>query len=131
MIDNSYRPPTEWERSLLLKLADQPFLGRAEYLQQLEGLEVLQYDEHGALGCLRLRATSGPLLPIEKGPLVEASYVDGATNSSEWQLPPRVHVLLHVSEHRLNLMEIYKDDDSPIVNRPQFDELDLFTSHPG
>ena len=36
---------------------------------------------------------------------------------------PHVNVLLHVAENRLAMLEIYKDDGSPIKKRPVAESL--------
>ena len=138
MIDEEFRPPTEWERKLLFRLMEQRFVGRTETLQQLDGILVRQYDEHDP-PCLDLQVTSHVQLPIRIGCIIMASYIDSTPgegwmdriDKEEWlEHVPRVRILLHVLDWKLVHLEIVKDDSSPVLRRPTLDELELTTFVP-
>lgn len=128
MVDSDFRPLSDLELRLLLRLTDQKFAGRDDVLEQINGLEVRQIDKHGPLGCLEFRVNSTVLLPIKVGPIVEGSYVDDESQADKWSAP-RVHFLLHVANGRLSELEIYTDDGSEVARLPRLEEIELFSAH--
>ena len=48
MKEQRFRSPSKNERQILAKLLELPFRGRAELVQQMEGLRVKQIDEDGS-----------------------------------------------------------------------------------
>lgn len=105
------------------KTPSSPGPGRDSLLQQLPGIQVQIIDAEGSL---RLRVTGGPLAPMKRGVIAEAQYVDTPESGS---LGVQVNLLLHVSDGRLFILEIYKDDGTPIARPPDPSELQLFSSH--
>jgi hypothetical protein len=124
MIDQDFRPLTDFELNLIFKLLENPFYGRDLVLEQLRNIEAKQVDEHGPLGCLEFKVNSEVLLPREHGMIAEGTYLDDLSLDDR-PTTPRVHILLHVIKWKIDSLEIYKDDDSPILRRPSISEITL------
>ena len=107
VLSAEFRPPNLLERAVLDRLLDEPFPGRDEISEQLEGCSVQTIDEEGSVRLMPRKHIKAEVLqsvPTE----AEAEDLDGMT----------IHALLHVKEGVANLLEFYKDDGSPIVQLP-------------
>lgn len=118
--DKEFRPITPLERSLVLKLLEPNFHGRNELRIQLDSVEAKTIDEEGSI---LFRVNSTVVATAKVRVPVEAWYSDVDT---EPLVGPFVRMLLHVVAGRLFELEIYKEDGSPIVKKPNPQELTLF-----
>ena len=114
-MDSSFRPLTAYERELLEKLLEPEFPGRDELRKQLNSVTAKQLHEDGTLD---LQCGSGPpartkyLMPME-------GYCEDADGMT-------ISVLLHVDKDGfMNMLEIIKYDNSPIINPPAARDLVL------
>jgi hypothetical protein len=117
MNSSSFRNLTDYERSLIGRLLEEDFAGRATLASQIEEALVRQLDEHGCLEFSVKRdivANVKDRIPTER----EFKDTDGVA----------IHVLLHVVKGKVDELEIYKDDGSPVVRMPDPAGLRLF--HP-
>lgn len=122
---DSYRPLSENERRILDKLMTLDFIGRAELMQQLSGLLVKEkgIDREGSIE-FEVRST---IRAPADGMVVEGRC-PGITTSKE--SPAEINVLLHVRDGKLWLLEVYKDDGSNILQRPNPEKFALFSPIP-
>jgi hypothetical protein len=108
-----YRPLTEWERRIILKLLqDSPFTGRDALLVQLEHVVGQIIDENGGLSLKcssALKAVVKTRVPV----MGDVPDIDGMV----------IHYLLHVVDGKMNELEIYKDDSSKILRQAEPEEL--------
>jgi hypothetical protein len=96
-------------------------------MQQMKGLTAMRVHEEGSL---QLEVGSSVLLPmLDTGPIVEGTYFDDDANWDRWD-QPRVHVRLHAWKRKLDFLEIFKDDASDIIWKPDPNKLELFTYFP-
>lgn len=123
MKEEEFRQPTEWEQKVLTKLLELPFQGCNELRQQLDGLHVKQIDENGSLN---FEVASESRTPYERGLAVEAtcSDVDNQNLSDS-----KIHLLLHLRDGKMWMLEIYKDDSSPVKGDPDPNDFQLFSQH--
>jgi hypothetical protein len=121
MIETEFRPITDSERSIFLKLLELDFPGRDELKAQLEGLLAKTIDEDGSL---MLKVQSDSRAPQKCRVPVEARCPDSDTRSEG---DPHVQLLLHVVEGKLFELEIYKEDSSPILELLNPDKFWLFS----
>lgn len=119
-----FRPLSEFEKLLLEKLFELDFVGREELRQQFSGLLAKHIDDNGSL---EFKVHSSTVAPIEKVVIAEARCPDSDTDEKH---PVHVNILLHVKDGKLWMLEIYKDDSSPILRRPNPNEFILFTRAP-
>lgn len=124
MKDTNFRPLSKLERKIIKRLFDLDFLGREELLQQFSDLKVKQIDDNGSL---RFQVRSSVVSPIQRGPVVEARYCDSDATEINRVC---VNILLHVKDGKMWMLEIYKDNSSPVLRKPRLDELELFTQYP-
>jgi len=105
----SYRPLTDWERRIILRLLlESPFVGRDALLAQLDDVVGQSIDEDGSvsLNCSsELKASVKTRVPVEG----EAGDLDGMM----------IHYLLHVVDGRMNELEVYKDDSSRVLRHAE------------
>jgi len=109
------------EKSLLLKLLEVDFPGNTALKLQLSGALVRPIDENGSL---LFDVRSELLAPVKQRVPVEGWYPDVDTTPL---VGPFVRILLHVVAGKLFELEIYKDDGSPIIKKPELDELTVFS----
>jgi hypothetical protein len=121
MIETEFRPITDAERTVFLKLLELDFPGRDELKAQLEGLLAKTIDEDGSL---MLKVQSDSRARLKYRVPVEARCPDADTRS---ETDPHVQLLLHVVEGKLFELEIYKEDSSPILVRPHPKKFWLFS----
>lgn len=108
-----YRPLTEWERRIILRLLQEsPFTGRDALLDQLEHVVGHPIDVDGSLSlkCSSvLKAVVKTRIPVEG----EAPDIDGVI----------IHYLLHVVDGKMDELEVYKDDSSKILRHAEPEKL--------
>lgn len=129
MIDTDFRPLADFERKLLLRLCDQEFVGREETLKQIEGLEAMQVDEHGALGCLEFRVKSPIRIPKKFGCPVEGVFYDEIRASNPDERIP-IELFLHVVEGQLDRLEVVSHIHDEIRRYPDLGRIKLETNWP-
>jgi hypothetical protein len=117
-MNDAYRTPDAAELALLRKLLEKSPQGYDELSRQLDGLLVKTIDKEGSLS-LRVSPAAFPA-DVKDRIVAEGNYSDNEDSSDEG---PRVHLLLHVVHGRLDELEIYKDDGSPIKKPPHAESL--------
>ncbi len=108
----TYRALSTSERDILDRLLAVSFPGRDELMQQLADPEARTIDEYQSIElCLKqqIRAPVKKTVPVE----AEAPDADGIM----------VRYLLFVREGLAYELQIYKDDGSPIIRRPEVADL--------
>jgi hypothetical protein len=110
-----YRKPTPAETNLFDRLLEGDFPGRNELRHQVDRVLVREIDENGSL---ELKTSSDLLAPTAFRIPTEGEAKDSDGIS--------VHVLLHVVDGKINELEIYKDDSSPLIKLPDPAEFTLF-----
>ncbi len=113
-----YRPLTEWERLVILRLLmNRPFPGRDELLAQADAAAAHPSDEDGSIrlrcSCF-IRAAVAARISAEG----EAPDCDGIT----------IHYLLHVVDGAMNELEVYKDDSSRVLRHAEPEDLKVMNS---
>jgi hypothetical protein len=116
-----FRPITPAEKRLVLKLLEVDFPGNSELRLQLSGVLAKRIEEDGTL---LFEVRSDVLAPVRRRVPVEAWYSDV---NSKPLVGPFVRILLHVVAGKLSELEIYKDDGSPIIKKPELAELTFFS----
>ena len=115
-----YRPLSSYERVILDRLLESDFPGRSQIAEQLGKCLVRTIDEEGSLELhvqTDLKAEVKRRIPIEG----EVEDADGIL----------IHVLLHVVNGVVTELEIYKDNSSPIIIRPDASKLRLIKLEEG
>ena len=111
----AYRPLTDWERRLLLRLLGLAFPGRDVLLEQLENVLALPIaDDNGTLKLLCQCPTKALVknrIPTEG----LAPDSDGMT----------IHYMLHVIDGKMCELEVYKDDSSQVVKHPAPESVEV------
>jgi hypothetical protein len=120
MIESEFRPITSAEREVFRKLLSLNFPSRDELLTQLESLLARTIDDDGSLS---LKVTAGVVAPQNCRIPIEARCPDTNTQDDS---EPHVKILLHVVEGKMFELEIYKDDGSPVIDRPNPEKFQLF-----
>lgn len=124
IVDN-WRPIGTVEHNLLMHLVRGDFPGRRQILDQMQSVEVMRIDPEGSL---KLRS-NGPVADVRDNDYpsdringripVEGFYIDDVDESGAL-----VHLLLHVIDGKIDELEIYKEDGTPILIDPYEVELD-------
>ncbi len=110
----SYRPLTERERRLILRLLEPAFPGRDELLAQLENIKCLTIDSNGSLElCCRCSSPA----PVRKRIPTEGEAIDSDGTM--------IHYLLHVVSGMMCELEVYKDDSSAVDQPPDPDSVEV------
>ena len=109
------RPLTDYEKQLVLKLLE-ALLNGAQYAEQLNNVQVSRWAGDSSLK-FEFRESVGSL-GNEMGIPVEGEFkdVDGVP----------IHVLLHVKDGRLHILEIYKENGSEVIRMPPAADLQIF-----
>ena len=118
-----FRALSEEERTLIKTLLSLEFPGSKELLAQLPVLLARRVDEDGSL-LFSVRSSSSTLAGMRGGVAVEGSYPEDAPATEN---AIRVNALLHVREGKLWMLEIYKDDSSPLAGPIDPKKLVLFS----
>ncbi|WP_246091621.1 DUF6984 family protein [Aliirhizobium smilacinae] len=123
-VAGQWRPIGEREYDVLMHLIRDQFPGRREILTQIQSVEVMRIDREGSL---KLRS-GGPLAVVKDNDYpsarvdgripVEGFYMDDVDESGAL-----VHLLVHVIGGKIDELEIYKEDGSPILIDPYEIEL--------
>lgn len=121
MTNAAFRPLLASEEEILRKLLSLKFAGCDELAKQLDGLLAKPTD---AQGSLEFRVTSPVTAAVSRGVVAEARYAD---TEDVKEGAPHVNVLLHAAEGKLRMLEVYKDDSSPILKRPSPESFKLFS----
>jgi uncharacterized protein DUF6984 len=110
------RPLTQEEKKLFGVLFQENFPGRDELVKQIDNSLVEQLDAHG---CLEFHNVSGLPARVKSRIPVEGEFedLDGVT----------IHVLVHVVDHRIKSLEIFKNDSSEIIKMPEPKKLRIFS----
>ena len=112
----SWRKPSLVERDVLRRLVAINFVGCEEISQQIEECLVREIDENGSFEIdvppTRPRATVSSRVPAEG----EYLDVDGIC----------VHVLLHVVEGIVTMLEVYKEDNTEVHDRDGIAAMKVF-----
>lgn len=114
MFDQNFRPLREDEQAIIDRLLSVEFQDRDLISKQVEQSMVRRIDENGSLEfkvLVDLSANVQRRIPVE-GQIPDA---DGTL----------IHILLHVVDHRVKELEIYKDDSSKVIRMPPADELEV------
>lgn len=120
-MDYKFRQLDSRERGPLDALLESEFLGRDELRAQLSSVTAKQIGEDGTLS---LRCDSGPPSPSYWRVVMEGWYkdADGMT----------IAVMLHLNQDGfMGMLEIFKDDGSPIINPPSAHDLVLLLPEDG
>jgi hypothetical protein len=122
MPDLEFRAIGARERLIIDKLLARDFPGRAEIAAQCADASVKVIGEEGSFA---LRPADGaPRATVRQRVAIEAFYPDreGVEDVAAEEaafLVPCVRVLLHVRDGSAHMIEIYKDDGSPIAIAPE------------
>ncbi len=101
------------EHLLLVHLLEVEFEGNRQLLTQLEGCKARVLDANGSLG-LEVQESAEAAKVSSRVPVeAEGEDRDGET----------IHLLLHVVGGFLRELDIYKEDETPIVQLPTLESL--------
>jgi hypothetical protein len=122
MLDLEFRAIAVRERRIVDNLLAKDFPGRAEIAAQCADALVKVIDEDGSFAIRP--AGVAPRASVRQRVAIEAFYPDregaeGLAAEEAAFLVPCVHVLLHVRDGSAHLIEIYKNDGSPIEIAPE------------
>jgi hypothetical protein len=110
--DQTFRDFTPYEHEIIDKLLEKSFPGRDEIYEQMKNCLVRTLDEDESLEFLvksNVKAKVKRRIPVE----AEFQDIDGVL----------IHILLHVIDGKVNELEIYKEDGSPIIENPDPSKL--------
>jgi hypothetical protein len=105
--EHTFRDFTTHEQGIIDRLLEKAFPGRDEICEQMKKCLVRTMDEDESLGFLvqsNVKAKVERRIPVE----AELQDADGVL----------IHLLLHVVDGKVNELEIYKEDGSPIIESP-------------
>lgn len=109
------RSLTAYERSLLERLLHLDFPGRNEIRQQIEECDVEVLDSDGSF---RFDLKNAPPVVTKFRVPIEAEAMDSDGT--------KIHVLLHVVMGKVEELEVFKDDGSPVATMPPPEAFELF-----
>jgi hypothetical protein len=110
--DQEFRNFTAFEQRIIDRLLEKSFPGRDEICEQMKKSFVKTIDEDKSLEFLvktNVKSRVKRRIPVE----AEFQDADGVL----------VHILLHVVDGKVNELEIYKEDGSPIIEIPDPSKL--------
>src|SRR5712692_875665 len=120
-MDSGFRQLDDRERGLLEKLLEAEFLGRDELRAQLGSVSAKHTTEDGTLS---LRCDSGPPSPSYYRLAMEGWCKDADGMN--------IAILLHLNKDGfMRLLEIFKEDGSPIINPPSARDMVLLLPEDG
>ena len=102
--DHTFRDLTTHEQVIIDRLLEKAFPGRDEICEQMKKCLVRTIDEDESLEFLvksDVKAKVKRRIPVE----AECQDTDGVL----------IHILIHVIDGKVNELEIYKEDGSPII----------------
>jgi hypothetical protein len=117
----SFRPLTEQELGIFKKLFEINFAGKTELSEQLCGLLAKEIDDNGSL---KLKVQKLVFAPIKQSVAVEARCPDSDTRCEK---DAHINILLHVVDGIMSMLEIYKDDSTPVLRKPEPFALHVFS----
>jgi hypothetical protein len=112
--DHTFRDLTPHEQGIIDRLLEKAFPGRDEICEQMKSCLVRTIDEDKSLEFLvksDVKAKVKRRIPVE----AEFQDTDGVL----------IHILLHVIDAKVNELEIYKEDGSPIIESPDPSRLQV------
>ena len=110
--EHTFRDFTAHEQGIIDRLLEKAFPGRDEICKQMKTCLVRAIDEDKSLEFLvrsNVKAKVKKRIPVE----AEVQDTDGIL----------MHILLHVVDGKVNELEIYKEDGSLIIERPDPSKL--------
>ena len=114
----SYRPLSDWERRILLKLLQAaPFAGRDDLLLQVEKATARSIDEDGSIS---LKSS-----PTPKASVTARIPVEGEAQDTDGMV---IHYLLHVVDGTMSELEVYKDDSSRVLRQVDPEEVTVMNA---
>lgn len=119
MIDNTTKPPTDFYLTLVRRMLQYDFPGCVELRAQIDHIQpvsTLETEDDGS-GMIEIKVTDGPTAKVESRLAVEVAAPD--TDSVA------ISALLFVDDGKLHLLDIYKDDSTPIHQMPPVEEFKL------
>ncbi len=116
MASEHFRPLEGAEREILNALLTPSFPGREQVIHQMEHSLVRSIDENGSL---EFQAN----VPLAAAPVITRVAAEGEIEDSDGVI---VHYLLHVVAGKLQELEVFKEDNSGIVNRPMASAIRVF-----
>src|SRR5499433_1494128 len=105
--NHTFRGFTTHEQGIISRLLEEAFPGRDEIGEQMKNCLVRAIDEDKSLEFL---VKSDVKAKVKKRIPVEAEFED-----ADGVL---IHILVHVIDGKVNELEIYKEDRSPIIESP-------------
>ena len=111
---HAFRHFTALEQGIIDRLLEKAFPGRDELCEQMKKCLVRTIDADKSLEFLveaDVQSTVKRRIPVE----AEFQDADGVL----------VHILLHVIDGKVNELEIYKEDGSPIMENPDPSQLQV------
>jgi len=118
MRGSTFRPMTDYERQLILRLLEKDFPGRDALVEQVENSLVRSIDPDGSL---EFQINSQVVADVKW-----SIPTEGRVPDSDGMV---INMLLHVIDGKITELEIYKDDSSPVIKRPDPAALEIW--HPG
>jgi hypothetical protein len=103
-----WRNPTSEERALMKRLVEKPFTGQEAVADQLRSSKVRPADQDGCLS-IQVHPTA-PVATVSYRVPVEAEAMDADGIA--------IHVLLHVVDGRAVELEMFKEDNSKVIELP-------------
>jgi hypothetical protein len=111
-----FRPLTSYEQKLLYVLLEPDFPGKDQILQQIAHAQARTIDQDGSIEFAvdpNLKA-DGVLYAVPTE--AEARDQDGVT----------IHVLLHVVNDKVKELEVFREDNSPVLQMPEPEAFQVF-----
>lgn len=111
---HTFRNLTVLEQGIIDRLLEKSFPGRDEICEQMKKCLVRTIDENKSLRFLveaNVKSKVKRRIPVE----AELQDADGVL----------IHILLHVVDGKVNELEIYKEDGSPIIENPDPSKLKI------
>lgn len=119
MIDNTTKPPIDFYLTLVRHMLQYDFPGCVELRTQADHMQLVSTSdiEDDGCGVIEIKVTDGSLAKVKTRLAVEvmAPDIDSVAISA----------LLFVDDGRLHLLDIYKDDGTPIRRMPPVEEFKL------
>jgi len=118
MRGSTFRPMTDYELQLILRLLEKDFPGRDVLVEQVADCLARPVDSDG---CLEFRVSSHVRADV-KWSIPTEGHVPDADGVA-------INILLHVADGQLKELEIYKNDNSTVIKMPDPAALEIW--HPG
>ncbi len=105
-----WRKPTHDDLQLIMKLLDVSFTGRTNVLNQIALCQVNEFDDNGSLEFI----ISNEAIPAK---VLHRIPVEGVFTDSDGII---AHALMHIVNGIIKEIEIYKEDNSKVVDKQRF-----------